>query len=188
MAYDKTRFAYPMALDEVASRWHPGGERQGKAFAAQRDPRAGDCSSAAPDGSPPSDHRLDALSTSSWEAGSRSCAAALSEPRPAAYLEVRTPSRAVALELPGWARLAGHEVVGEAAASDATVVQVRRGRTARVLAAPLPSGATRRRSARRELHTAIGEAAGRPRASNPGRDSRRSARSPRRPCPATGGA
>ncbi|HEV2753061.1 MAG TPA: hypothetical protein VGV36_04405, partial [Solirubrobacteraceae bacterium] len=61
-------------------------------------------------------------------------AAALERVPPGGVLEVRTPSRAVALELPGWARVAGHEVVGEGEDGGAQTVLVRRGQTARVLA------------------------------------------------------
>ena len=53
-------------------------------------------------------------------------------------LEISTPSRGVALELPGWARAAGHAVVGEARADGAWTVLVRRGASARILAGPLP--------------------------------------------------
>jgi hypothetical protein len=54
-------------------------------------------------------------------------------------LEVVTASRAVAYELPAWARIAGHEAVGEGAADGQFVVRLRRGAAARVLAPPLPA-------------------------------------------------
>jgi TusA-related sulfurtransferase len=83
-------------------------------------------------------------------------------------LEIRTPSRAVALELPGWARLAGHEVVGEAVRRDATVVQIRRGRTARVLAAALPErGEPAPLRPVGELHTGDWRGGGAPGAADP---------------------
>ena len=65
-------------------------------------------------------------------------AAALERVAPGGVLEIRTPSRAVALELPGWARLAGHEPVGEDHRRDGHVVAIRRGASARILAGPLP--------------------------------------------------
>ena len=67
-------------------------------------------------------------------------AAALERVGRGGVLEVRTPSRAVALELPGWARVAGHEVVGEGRDGDRRTVLVRRGPATRVLAGPLPDG------------------------------------------------
>ncbi|MEA2179046.1 MAG: hypothetical protein QOG77_2343 [Solirubrobacteraceae bacterium] len=82
-------------------------------------------------------------------------AAALERVPPGGVLEVRTPSRGVALELPGWARLAGHGAVGEARAGDAWLVRVRRGSGARVLAGPLPPrGGGPPLRAGGELHTA----------------------------------
>jgi TusA-related sulfurtransferase len=65
-------------------------------------------------------------------------AAALERVAPGGVLEIRTPSRAVALELPGWARLAGHEPVDEISRPDGHVVAIRRGSSTRVLAEPLP--------------------------------------------------
>ena len=70
-------------------------------------------------------------------------------------LEIRTPSSAVARELPGWARLAGHAVVGETSGGRARLVHVRRGTSARVLAGPLPPrGEGPPLRAGGELHTA----------------------------------
>ena len=101
------------------------------------------------------DHRLDAEHLELGGGLEVLLAAALERVPPGGVLEVRTPSRAVALELPGWARLAGHEVVGEAPAVEATVVQIRRGPTSRVLAAPLPErGQPPPLRAGGELHTA----------------------------------
>jgi hypothetical protein len=65
-------------------------------------------------------------------------AAALERVPVGGVLEISTPSRAVALELPGWARTAGHTVIGDGPGS----VLVRRGAAARVLAPPLPEGRT----------------------------------------------
>ncbi len=53
-------------------------------------------------------------------------------------LEIRTPSRAVALELPGWARLAGHDPIGHSGGADGHVVEIRKGAATRILAEPLP--------------------------------------------------
>ena len=57
-------------------------------------------------------------------------------------LEVTTPSRAVAYELPAWARIAGHEHVGESVEDEngqrRFVVRIRRGASVGVLAGPLP--------------------------------------------------
>ena len=65
-------------------------------------------------------------------------AAALERVAPGGVLEVRTPSRSVALELVGWARLAGHEPVDEFRRPDGHVVAIRRGASTRILAEPLP--------------------------------------------------
>jgi hypothetical protein len=58
-------------------------------------------------------------------------------------LEVATPSRAVAYELPAWARISGHEHVGEHVEEREGrrrfIVRIRRGPATAVLAAPLPS-------------------------------------------------
>jgi TusA-related sulfurtransferase len=70
-------------------------------------------------------------------------------------LEVTTPSRAVWLELPGWASHGGHEVVAESAARGEHRVLVRRGTVRRILA---PDAPQRREPLRLradgELHTA----------------------------------
>lgn len=65
-------------------------------------------------------------------------AAAFERVAPGGILEVRTPSRAVALELPGWARLVGHEPVAQITRSGEHVVTIRRGGTRRIVAGPLP--------------------------------------------------
>jgi hypothetical protein len=54
-------------------------------------------------------------------------------------VEVSVASRSVALELHGWARLAGHLVVDERGEDARWLVRVRRGGSHRVLAEPLPS-------------------------------------------------
>ena len=115
------------------------------------------------------DHRLDAEHLELGGGLEVLLAASLERVPPGGVLEVRTPSRAVALELPGWARLAGHEVVGEAGAADAaTVVQIRRGRTSRVLAAPLPErGESPPLRGGAELHTADWRGGGPPEAPDP---------------------
>lgn len=66
-------------------------------------------------------------------------AAAFERVAPGGVLEIRTPSRAVALELPGWARLAGHEPIDQSSRPDGHVVRIRRGSTTRILGGPLPS-------------------------------------------------
>ena len=81
-------------------------------------------------------------------------AAALERVPPGGVLEIRTPSRGVALELPGWARVAGHELVGERDEPGAWSVLVRRGMTARVLAGPLPARGAGPPLRGGELHTA----------------------------------
>ena len=81
-------------------------------------------------------------------------AAALERVTPGGVLEIRTPSRAVALELPGWARTTGHELIGDAADHGAHVVRIRRGASARVLAAPLPDHGEPPVLRDGELHTA----------------------------------
>ncbi len=81
-------------------------------------------------------------------------AAALEGVAPGGVLEIRTSSRAVALELPGWARIAGHELIGEAAEHKAHLVRIRRGASARILAGPLPQRGERPVLRDGELHTA----------------------------------
>jgi len=80
--------------------------------------------------------------------------AALERVAPGGVLEVRTPSRAVALELPGWARMAGHQLVSETTARHAHVLQIRRAVSARVLADPLPERGEPPLLRAGELHTA----------------------------------
>ena len=81
-------------------------------------------------------------------------AAALERVGPGGVLEVRTPSRAVALELPGWARLAGHEAINQFSRPDGYVVAIRRGASSRILAGPLPPREAPPPLRRGELHTA----------------------------------
>ncbi|MGO9496171.1 MAG: sulfurtransferase TusA family protein [Solirubrobacteraceae bacterium] len=81
-------------------------------------------------------------------------AAALERVAPGGVLEVRTPSRSVALELLGWARLAGHEPVDEFRRPDGHVVAIRRGASTRILAEPLPRRETPPTLRQGELHTA----------------------------------
>lgn len=69
-------------------------------------------------------------------------------------LEIRTPSRAVALELPGWARLAGHEPVDQISRPDGHAVTIRRGPSTRILAAALPPREPGPPLRHGELHTA----------------------------------
>jgi hypothetical protein len=65
-------------------------------------------------------------------------AAAFERVAPGGVLEIRTLSRAVALELPGWARLAGHEPIDQISRPDGHAVAIRRGAATRILAGPLP--------------------------------------------------
>jgi len=82
-------------------------------------------------------------------------AAALEGMPAGARLEVLTPSRSTALELPSWARAAGHEAVGERTASGGPhAVEIERGPFARVLAEPLPGRGPGPRLRDGELHTA----------------------------------
>jgi hypothetical protein len=81
-------------------------------------------------------------------------AAALERVAPGGVLEIRTPSRAVALELPGWARLSGHEPIDQITRPDGHIVAIRRGASTRVLAGPLPPRQAPPPLRRGELHTA----------------------------------
>jgi hypothetical protein len=70
-------------------------------------------------------------------------------------LEVVTPSRSTALELHGWARVAGHQAVGERSpAGGPYAVEIERGPFARVLAGPLPGRTAGPGLRGGELHTA----------------------------------
>ncbi len=69
-------------------------------------------------------------------------------------LEVLTSSRSTALELHGWARLAGHQPVGEQTRHGGPyTVEIERGPFARVLGAPLPGRTPGPPLRRGELHT-----------------------------------
>jgi TusA-related sulfurtransferase len=77
------------------------------------------------------------------------------------HLEVLTPSRSTALELPGWARSAGHSAVGERIPPGGPyVVEIERGMSDRVLAGPLPARGPGPPLRERELHTADLRSAG----------------------------
>jgi TusA-related sulfurtransferase len=70
-------------------------------------------------------------------------------------LEVLTSSRSTARELHGWARLAGHQPVGEQVPSGGPyLVEIERGPFARVLAEPLPGRTSGPPLRGGELHTA----------------------------------
>jgi TusA-related sulfurtransferase len=76
-------------------------------------------------------------------------------------LEVLTPSRSTGLELHGWAKVAGHEPVGERSAPGGPyVVVIERGPFTRVLARPLPGRKEGPPLRDGELHTADLRAAG----------------------------
>jgi hypothetical protein len=81
-------------------------------------------------------------------------AAAVERVAPGGVLEIRTPSRAVALELPGWARLAGHEPIDQISRPDGHVVRIRRGASTRILAGSLPPRETGPPLRHGQLHTA----------------------------------
>ena len=81
-------------------------------------------------------------------------AAAVERVAPGGVLEIRTPSRAVALELPGWARSTGHEPLEQIDRPDGHVVTIRRGSSKRILAGPLPAREAGPRLRNGELHTA----------------------------------
>ena len=86
-----------------------------------------------------SPHRVDA-GTLELGAGLETLVrAALQNVAPGGELEVVTASRAVAFELAGWARVAGHEHAGDGSdGRNAFVVRIRRGGHADVLAPALP--------------------------------------------------
>ncbi len=70
-------------------------------------------------------------------------------------IEILTPSRSTALELHGWARLAGHAAVGERTPPGGPyAVEIERGPFARVLAAPLPGRTSGPPLRDGDLHTA----------------------------------
>ncbi len=82
-------------------------------------------------------------------------AAALEGMPAGAHLEVITPSRSTALELPSWARAAGHDAVGERLPPGGPyAVEIERGPFARVHAEPLPGRRPGPQLRDGELHTA----------------------------------
>lgn len=108
------------------------------------------------------DHRIDAEQLEFGGGLEVLLAAALERVPAGGVLEVRTPSRTVALELPGWARLAGHELINETGERGAQVLQIRRGASARVLASPLPGRGAPMVMRGEELHTADWRSGGAP--------------------------
>jgi TusA-related sulfurtransferase len=109
------------------------------------------------------EHRLDAEQLEFGGGLEILLAAALERVSPGGVLEVRTPSRAVALEMPGWALVAGHKVIGESEAGGGSVLRIRRGASRRVLAGHLPAReAPARLRGHGELHTADWRAGGPP--------------------------
>jgi TusA-related sulfurtransferase len=96
-------------------------------------------------------------------------AAALEGVLPGGEIEVALASRAAALELPAWARMAGHEVTGELSGGEEGgprfVVRVRRGAHARGAppprgeALPAPGGELRMEALREAVGPAPGDAA-----------------------------
>jgi hypothetical protein len=72
---------------------------------------------------------------------------------PGEEVEVSVASRSVALELHGWARVAGHEVVDDRPEGSRRLVRVRRGGSRRVLAEPLPPLGPRARLRPAGFHT-----------------------------------
>ena len=82
-------------------------------------------------------------------------AAALEGMAAGEHLEILTPSRSTALELPGWARSAGHKHVGDRSPSGGPyLIELERGPFARVLAEPLPDRRAGPPLRGDELHTA----------------------------------
>lgn len=102
----------------------------------------------------PTAHRVDAEHLEPGGGLEVLLAAALERVAPGGVLEIRTPSRAVALELPGWARLGGHEPIDQISRADGYVVAVRRGSSTRVLVGPLPQRERTPPLRHGELHTA----------------------------------
>jgi hypothetical protein len=94
-------------------------------------------------------------------------AAAFERVVPGGVLEIRTPSRAVALELPGWARLAGHETINQTSVPGGHVVAIRRGPSTGILAGPLPPREPPPPLRHGQLHTADWRGGGIPHAPDP---------------------
>ena len=80
-------------------------------------------------------------------------AAVLEPAGPGEEVEVSVASRSIALELHGWARLAGHAVVDDRGDGPRRLVRVRRGGSRRVLAGPLPPPGPGARLRSGEFHT-----------------------------------
>jgi hypothetical protein len=99
-------------------------------------------------------HRLDAEHLELGGGLEVLLAAAFESVAPGGVLEVRTPSRAVALELVSWARLAGHEPIDQISGPDGHVVAIRRGSSPRILAGPLPPRGAPPQLRHGEMHTA----------------------------------
>jgi hypothetical protein len=99
-------------------------------------------------------HRLDAEHLELGGGLEVLLAAAFERVAPGGVLEIRTPSRAVALELPGWARLAGHEPIDQHSRPGGYFVAIRRGSSTRILAGPLPRREALPPLRQGELHTA----------------------------------
>jgi hypothetical protein len=81
-------------------------------------------------------------------------AAVLDAAAPGEEIDVSVASRSIALELPAWARRAGHQVVDDQRDGERRVVAIRRGSAHRVLAAALPPPGPPVRLRQGELHTA----------------------------------
>ncbi len=82
-------------------------------------------------------------------------AAALEGIPAGARIEVITPSRSIALELPSWAHASGHQAVSDPAVPGGPyAVEIERGPFARVLADPLPERRPGPQLREGELHTA----------------------------------
>lgn len=94
-------------------------------------------------------------------------AAVLDASVPGDEVDVSVASRSIAHELHAWARLAGHEVTGEASDGRRWVVRVRRGPARRVLAPPLPAAGEPARLRAGEFHTGDWRAGPVPEAADP---------------------
>jgi TusA-related sulfurtransferase len=102
------------------------------------------------------DHRLDAEHLEFGGGLEILLAAALERVAPGGVLEIRTGSRAVALEMPGWARLTGHELIGESDRRGASVLKIRRGSSIPCPPEERRSGCGRAASCTRRTGEAVG--------------------------------